>query len=211
MDIPLTIDEYVEKIGRECFPELDDIALPCDAKLARLSVRLAASFPSRPIARTVMLSRMINRLHKSGYLCGLSLKLTWSKKEIAYMRDSGLVCFSVPYVAVEKGPALVKVVMHELAHLILSRQGEYTLLDTLNREYLSRFSSLGEEGLILSPTELYATLLSVRLMHNAVDIADASGRVREMLDIQIDREMKKLTYAIDKYKNIYFYKENANG
>lgn len=106
------------------------------------------------------------------------------------MRDSGVLCFGMPYLFSATGGDLFKVAMHELAHLLLLGSPQYGELLSLDAEYFSRYGRDLPELIHLSPTELYATLISVDLMKNAIALCDKS--VTDVLSEQIERERAKI-------------------
>lgn len=202
MQLPLTVKDYLQSLAEGRFPSLDDVALPCDDLLAKRMLALASSRFKEPISRSIKVRKIFARVTAIGYVKKLRLKFSLWQKERAYMRDGGLLSLSLPYVAKERGTALLKVLLHELAHLVLANLPEYPALLSLDRAYAKESGLDEERKQILSPIELCATLLSIRLLEEVLSIPSAKGWVKEGIQTQILREREKLAYALNKKQNL---------
>ena len=111
------------------------------------------------------------------------------------MKDTGLAAFSMHYLGMKDGGYLARLVLHEVAHLNLSKDEGYPALLALDREFLSLHR--GKEAKAVSPVELYATHLSIALMRDA---AERLPTVRDALLAECATEEKKLSEYVSLFK-----------
>ena len=201
MDLPKTLQGYLEGIKEGELPSIGQGPLLCDELLKKRVLALAGSRFGGPITRSVAIRRIFARAVEIGLIQNVRLQFSLLQKERAYVKGQALLSFSLPYVCKESGATLVKVLLHELAHLILLAKDGYGKLLSLHHSYKQEVSFEDERLKILSPVELYATLISIQLMQDVVADKEGKAKVKDKIQAKISEEEKKLRFALNQYKN----------
>ena len=196
MIFPTSLDEY-EKI---LIQDIDPSLLPHteDPEYATLAVKLIKSSVYRPFMRRRLIKRMILRLTAGGFLRNVRVRFPLFSKSGAYMRDSGTLTLPMRLLTSQRGDTVFKLLMHEAAHLLLSKSDGYSKLLSLDKQFFRAHGRDSDEIIILSPVELYATRVSVALMSSVMQSA-RDGSAEMLIEKQISLETKKLEHA----KNIF--------
>ena len=140
------------------------------------------------LRRKGQIKRIFNSLCSVGYIQGCRLKFKPHDRRVAYMTDKGDVCFSFVGILRGKGAFVLKLVLHEAAHLWLSEQSCYDRLKALQKAFRAEYGNLPAASL---PIEYYAISLSVKMLEMLLPVADKSDA--EQIQNQIDCEKFKLT------------------
>ena len=115
-----------------------------------------------------------------------------------YMTDSGELTLSWGVAQKHGFYRLHALLLHELAHLILSAHKDYPLLLALDKAFLARHAD-DSAAVTLSPVELYATQLSVSLLHATATLL-TDGEQAQM-HAQSTQEAEKLHAAYTLFQN----------
>ena len=188
-----SIDKYLESLGNGALPTVPSLIGRCDARLTAAVHSLALSSHTHPLLRRLKIGKMFKGLVRCGFINPIRLRFSYSFEEKAYMRDRGDVTVSMPYVGTEKGGTLCKVLLHEVAHIFISQCEHYSSLTALDAEYRAAVGRCDRELLILSPIELYATLVSIELLSL---FASAYGRLLQSPQKELNREQPLLLVTV---------------
>ncbi len=112
--------------------------------------------------------------------------------ENACMTDDGRLYFSLLFLYGSSAERTLKVILHEIAHWWLSRQGCYPAYLQLDRAYAS--ARPGREAVGLSPIELFATLLAGEI--TASLSRQIQGKSGEKLRAMAQTEFQAINTAI---------------
>ena len=126
------------------------------------------------------------------------LKLEFSLRVRAYMKDGGGIYFSLGALIFRSSAVTLAVLCHELAHLWLSRQDFYPKLKEMQRAFKARLAGVAERE-ILSPIELYAMRASLDILTPVADSL-GEGRAKRKLLSLIEAEREKILTIADKLK-----------
>ena len=121
------------------------------------------------------------------YIRDCRLKFKLYDKRVAYMTDKGDVCFSSASICRGTGAFVLKLVLHEAAHLWLREQADYDKLKALQKAVRAQYQTPHADFL---PIEYYAVSLSVKMLEMLLPEAKASDR--EQIRNQINCEKSKL-------------------
>ena len=204
MKVPSTLEQYNDILLSDKLGWISDVSLPSDGEFSKLCIRLLNSKSSHPFIRRGIIKRIFSRLVRIGALKGVKLRFPYSFGERAYMRDCGIVSFAMPYIASASGAGVFRVLMHEIAHLLLLSSDGYTDLISLDGKFLARYGRSSEDVAIVSPVELYATTLSLLIM-DAVS-TNAGETVAELIAAEKKQEEEKL----DRSAKIFFQSVKNN-
>lgn len=183
--VPESLQTYVDLIknGGDGYP--CGVSVPQSDEFYGAVISLSSpKFKRVKNIRTVFLA-----LNESGSGACRKVRFKPYFKVRAYMKDDGTVYFSLSHIFRTEAAKLVKLVLHEAAHLILSGLEGYNYLKALDREYTRRY---GKDfyAAAISPIEYAAIKLSVEMLTQVSSRTD--GAFKEAVDLQIERERSKL-------------------
>lgn len=126
------------------------------------------------------------------------LRFPFTFRQEIYMTDSGELTLSWGVAQKHGFYRLHALLLHELAHLILSAHKDYPLLLALDKAFLARHAD-DSAAVTLSPVELYATQLSVTLLHATATLL--TGGEQAQMHAQATQEAEKLHAAYTLFQN----------
>lgn len=126
------------------------------------------------------------------------LRFPFTFRQEIYMTDSGELTLSWGVAQKHGFYRLHALLLHELAHLLLSAHKDYPLLLALDKVFLSRHAE-NAAATTLSPVELYATQISVALLDATAQLL-GEGEKEQML-AQATQETEKLSAAYALFEN----------
>ena len=156
------------------------------------SIRSLRSYPFF-FGKKKWIRRWFEDQAQAGFLRSAKLHFPLFSRHLCCMDDAGNVSFSIP-LFFRKTDSVIKLVLHETAHLWLSEREYYPAMLALDRAFLARF---GEE-VCLSPVEHAASRLSIKMLSWAAESAD-DPRLRSALLEQIAVEEKKLDECLEAF------------
>ena len=120
-------------------------------------------------------------------------------KKTAYMTDGGRLVVPLSLITRKHNARIIKILLHELAHLRLTQLPEYGALLVLHQQFLQRFGET-ESLLAISPVERYATQLSCLYLESvaAIFCGDEAAALRQAAE----EEREKLLFS---YQNASAY------
>lgn len=131
-----------------------------------------------------------DELIRLGCLEEFSLHRERTRKDRAYMKDSGDLYLSRGFLVRHSPLVVLSVFCHELAHIKLSQTPEYPEIKCLQRAFKIRFA---DERLceVMSPIEMYAVEISLRLLKDLLTEASTPRQRRQLRRIIADIEKKE--------------------
>ncbi len=126
------------------------------------------------------------------------LRFPFTFRQDVYMTDSGELTLSWGVAQKHGFYRLHALLLHELAHLLLSAHKDYPLLLALDKAFLSKHAE-NAAATTLSPVELYATQISVALLNATAQLLD--GGEKEQMLTQASQEAEKLSAAYALFEN----------
>lgn len=182
-----SVEQYVASPENVRF----DIGVP---SLMPILARMTSLWGRLTLVKWCCLRSIRNTLVRQGIFQPFSLRLKWTWKSMAYMRDEGELYLSIGFLASRSAWNVLSVYVHELSHIWLSQQEDYPLLKTLQREFRSRYGThtLCE---LMSPIEIYADLLAVAILSDMERHAEKGAYKQGLLRLVQDRQdkLKRLT------------------
>ena len=125
------------------------------------------------------------------------LRFPFHFRQEIYMTDNGELTLSWGVAQKHGFYRLHALLLHELAHLILSAQKDYPLLLALDKAFLNKHAA-HSAAQTLSPVELYATQLSVTLLNATAELLDGDGQTQ--MRAQAAQEAEKLYAAYARFQ-----------
>ena len=168
--------------------ELDFAVVDRDTLLACESLLLCRS--SSPWVKFRRIKDVKRALVKSGFFKDFKLRLLWRLKSLAYIEDFGRLTLSIGVLRSRTSPVVLSVLCHELGHMWLSQQDFYPTLKEVNRQFKERCADVGYCEL-LSPIELYAMDLSVKIMESVLSFAKDTEQKNRLFEL-IEQEKEKI-------------------
>lgn len=183
-EIPNSPSEYAEGVHSGVWVPSGLVPPPAEVASAALCL-LHGRF-----RRKRAIKRMFEALTAAQYIPeGCELKFKLYDRRVAYMTDGGGAVFSLSSICRGSGAFTLKLVLHEVAHLWLSKKPCYPKLKALQKGVRAEFGS-AVPGEFL-PIEYYAVSLSVKMLECILPIANKGDKAH--IQAQIDCEKSKLT------------------
>lgn len=126
------------------------------------------------------------------------LRFPFTFRQEIYMTDSGELTLSWGVAQKHGFYRLHALLLHELAHLVLSAHEDYPLLLALDKAFLARHAD-DAAAVTLSPVELYATQLSVTLLRATATLLEDGEQAQ--MHAQAAQEAEKLHAAYALFQN----------
>lgn len=183
-EIPTDLAEYMDRV-RSGEWQPDGLTPPDADEVYAAALRVTRS----RLRRRGAIKRLFKTLIASRYIQGCRLKFRLYSKQMAYMSDKGLVCFSLGSIMSGEGMHVLKLVFHEVAHLWLSEQTGYDRLKALQKAF--RRENGNNVPAVFLPIEYYAVSLSVKMLEKLLEVSQSGTEATEIIN-HINREKSKL-------------------
>ncbi len=163
---PLSLQQYLKDPLKNEFDFNFD-----NEKSVEIMKKMASRIFDISIIRWYHIKRIRSILISEEVFRDFDIKLLKTFKQVAYMNDSGEIYISLGLLLFKSSMNNLKVLCHELSHIWLSQQSNYLELKTLNKEFKNKYNND-----LLSPIELYARVISLKMMNSILESLTSKGQ-----------------------------------
>lgn len=185
-------DALPDLVFADVFTVLDGI-LDKDGEYARLIARYAVKKGLGVFGKIRFVKGSVTALQKELPFPLKTLHFPFHFRHEVYMTDSGELSLSYGTVFKSNFYRLSALLLHEIAHLILSAETEYPLLLAADKVFL-KDNADNPVAPTLSPVELYATRLSILLMEETAKLLNGVPQEKFLAQAESEKEKLKVAY-----------------
>lgn len=190
LTFPATAETYLELLRNNHVSLSDGCPIPSGT---RLRSGLLALFAGRsPRARVKYIKTLLQDCCKETGVPEPQIGFSLFSRDLAYMTDSGTMTLSWRLLRQRDVPRMIKILLHEFAHLYLAGLDNYADLLRLDMQFRQTFAP-SAPVLTATPVEVYATLLSCEYLNSFAAVLP--DREQRALLEQIQKEQEKIKTA----------------
>lgn len=189
-------DALRDLVFADVFADLDG-ALDEQGEYARLIARYAVKKGLGFFGKIRFVKSCVAALQKELPFPLKSLRFPFHLRHEIYMTDGGELSVSWGTILKSNFYRLTALLLHEIAHLLISAEQDYSLLLRADKVFLKE-NAENSVAPTLSPVEAYATRLSVLLMKKTAELLN--GQPQEKLLAQAESEQEKLRIAYQAFR-----------
>lgn len=189
-------DAFPDLVFADVFTVAEGV-LDKDGAYARLIARYAVKKGLGVFGKIRFVKGCVAALQKELPFPVKRLQFPFHFRHEVYMTDSGELSLSFGTVFKSNFYRLLALLLHEIAHLIISAEKEYTLLLAADKVFL-KDNADNPVAPTLSPVEMYATRLSILLLEETAKLLN--GVPQEKFWAQAESEKEKLKVAYQAFQ-----------
>ena len=145
------------------------------------------------ILRLFRINKFINFFYEKGLIPKTKIHYFFSFSKKAYMKDSGDLFLSIPFILSSNSANFIITLIHELSHLYLSNHNDYKKLLLIDKMFFEVYGK-NNDTLLVSPVEYYADAIMINTLNKVCE--NSEDNKKKMLI------MKTLKIKTDYLQNI---------